>query len=137
MVVRAHGHDPKEKESGARLRARQKETKKAKEKKKKKKRKKGKRGRSSSSEVDKRKIVRGKKPKYCVLCMCHSSDVDPLQDWDEDCYGAPPFQPMAWGHPREGDGVEGSECYYCRRLHRAKAPLSALFFVALVMARCN
>ena len=50
----------------------------------------------------KRKLVRGIMPKNCVMCRMHSDDVP-------------------WGHPRHAKGVEGSECYWCRRCHRAKA----------------
>ena len=111
--------------------------KKRQDKKKKNKKKKGNKGKkgSSSEEVNKRKIVRGVKQKYCVLCMNHSRDLDPLQEWDEDTYGPPPHQPLAWGHPRSEHGVEGSECYYCRRLHRANQPLSA--FHSLLLLSCH
>ena len=59
----------------------------------------------------KRKLVRGVCPKTCVLCCFWSEGDDPSS-------GVPP---LMWGHPRHAKGVEGSECYWCRRLHRAKA----------------
>lgn len=59
----------------------------------------------------KRRLVRGIVPKYCVLCVYWS-------EGNDDVTGRPP---LCWGHPRHDRGVEGSECYYCRRVHRAKA----------------
>ena len=84
-----------------------------------KKKKKGKSKKSDNEHVPgkrpKRKVVRGIVEKYCVCCLCHSTEDDPLLPEDQ----------LKWMRPRFEDqgGVEGSQCFYCRRLHRAKAPL--------------
>ena len=61
----------------------------------------------------KRKVVRGMFEKHCVACLSHSLETDPL---DENEY-------LRWGRPWFAEGVEGSICFHCRRLHRAKASL--------------
>ena len=83
-----------------------------------KKKKKGKSRKNRDDEPGKvptRKVVRGIIPKHCVCCLCHSSEDDPLIPADR----------LKWMRPRfeDQDGVEGSQCFYCRRLHRAKATL--------------
>lgn len=85
-----------------------------------------KKSKSKKNQVDdgKRRIVRGVVPKRCVFCLNHSSSKDPNQMMDEDSvYGPVGDQPLAWDHPRadDGEGCEGSSCYWCRRLHRSWA----------------
>lgn len=72
----------------------------------------------------KRKIIRGICEKHCVCCLLHSTTDDPINEGE----------PLKWGRPRleDSEGVEGSQCFYCRRLHRAKACAQCLCTTLLV-----